>query len=407
MTPGRNLSRREFLKISAVLASCPALAAARFSKEIRLLVRADPGATPAQLNLVEFYSRATLLGPPATPKLLEFVAHLYTPEEAELVQHLSLVRGRTAKSVSRRAKRPEAEVEHILSRIADDKRAIIAWGEPEKPRSYGLLPFIPGTMELVMMEGKDDEWHRRFGSLFEEIYDAGYIARVFHKPIPAARYLPIEETIQASPAALPSDLLSEMIDANTSFGLGVCQCRQSRDFSGQDCGLPRDTCLATGTLADFLIERGIMRRVDRSEALEAKLKANAAGLATMSMNVEFDQPNISCSCCSCCCVILRTISQFNAPGLIAPPHFLPGRDENLCIRCGLCEQRCPMGAHALANDTWVFHRERCIGCGVCAAICPRQALRMQPVKKYTRPAPDYPRLALRMAPGYLSHLIKS
>ena len=155
----KELNRREFIQISALMASCPALVAARSTPEMCRLSAANPGASPAYLNMVEYYSRTTVLGPPPSQKLLEFVLHLYAPEEAEIVQFLPLIRGRTARSVSRRVKLPEEEVKIILSSLADVKRAVIAWGEPGQTRRYGLLPFVPGTMELVMMEGKDDEWH--------------------------------------------------------------------------------------------------------------------------------------------------------------------------------------------------------------------------------------------------------
>jgi Pyruvate/2-oxoacid:ferredoxin oxidoreductase delta subunit len=401
----KKLDRRDFLKVSLIAASSPALFSACESKEIRGLSRANPGVTPAQLKIVEFYSQAFILGPPPSKELLAFVVHLYTPEEAEVVQHLPLIYGRTARAISPKIKRPENEVEIILSRIADEKRAILAFGEPGKPRKYGLMPLVPGTMELVMMEGKNDDWHRRYGQLFEAVYETGYIKDVLKKRIPATRYIPVQETINAIPTALSTDRLTQMMEENKSFGLGTCQCRQAKAFSGHDCGLPRDTCLATGSLADFLISRNIMRRVDRSEALESKLKANAAGLATMSMNVEFREPNISCSCCGCCCVILRTISQFNTPGLIAPPHFIPKRDESKCLKCGLCQSKCPMGSHFLSEKGWAFRRERCIGCGVCASVCPARALAMEPVEHYHRPPANYFGLGLKMTPGYLYYLL--
>jgi Pyruvate/2-oxoacid:ferredoxin oxidoreductase delta subunit len=401
----KKLDRRDFLKISLIAASCPAMFTACGSREIRILARRNPGVTTAQLKIVEFYSRRSAIGPPPSQELLNFVVHLFPPEEAEIVQYLPLVKGGISRKISLQIKLPEEEVEAVLSRIADQKRAIIAFEEPGKPRQYGLMPIVPGTMELVMMEGKNDDWHRRYGQLFEDVYNTGYIRDILKKPIRAARYIPVQETINIIPAALPSDLLTDMLKEHTSFGLGVCQCRQAKAFSGHDCGLPTDTCLATGKLADFLVQRNIMRRVDRAEALESKLKANAAGLATMSMNVAFSEPVISCSCCGCCCVILRTLNQFNAPGLIASPHFIPIRDENKCLKCGLCQSKCPMGCHSLSEKGWAFRRERCIGCGVCASVCPARALVMDPVKNYQPPPINYKEFAWQMAPGYLNYVL--
>ena len=195
-----------------------------------------------------------------------------------------------------------------------------------------------------------------------------------------------------------------MINANESFDLGVCRCRQSHTYAGGDCTMPRDTCLATGKLADFLIECKIMKRGGPAEALDAKQRAVKAGLVTMSVNIQFDQPNISCSCCSDCCGILRTFTQFNAPGFIAPPHYRPERNESKCTQCGLCIKKCPMTAHKLQNGNWTYRKERCIGCGICAYNCPGKALTMQAVENYNPPPSSYFGLGLRNMPGYIWYL---
>jgi Fe-S-cluster-containing hydrogenase component 2 len=41
---------------------------------------------------------------------------------------------------------------------------------------------------------------------------------------------------------------------------------------------------------------------------------------------------------------MRSINEFSAPGMCAPPHFRPKLDAARCISCGLCARRCPMGA---------------------------------------------------------------
>ncbi len=400
----RNINRRDFLKISAIAAGAPALLSGCVSPEIRKLEKSNPGVTPAQINLVEFFSKPLYFHPPATRELLELVVHLYTPEEAEVAQYLSLMFGQTALEISSRTGLPEEEVSAVLSRLADEKHAVLARGKDVKSRKYSLMPLVPGTFEMVMMEGRDDLWHRKFGRLFEAVYNTGYIKDILKKPMYGARYLPIEETVSNSPVVLSSDRLSEMINANKSFALGVCQCRQSRAYAGGDCGLPRDTCLATGKLADFLVERKIMRRIGPAEALDAKQRAVKAGLVTMSVNIQFDQPNISCSCCGDCCGILRTITQFNAPGFIAPPHYRPERDEGECTHCGLCVTKCPMGANVLSEGKWTYRRERCIGCGICSYNCPEKALAMQPVKNYSPPPASYLGLGLRNFPAYIRNL---
>ena len=432
--PAKNLSRRDFLRLSALATASPYVFSGCSLKtirpELRELARKNPGVTEAHLKLVDFYSQHFLLGPPAEKELLDLTAHLFIPEEAEIAQHLPLIYGRTAESISRKVNRPVDEVEASLARMADEKRTVISASQEEarmfmdlvttrhpkrvkypetikkRPRKYGLMPILPGTFEFVLVEGKDNEFRRKFGVLNEVLYNTGWIKNMVRvRDFPLMRYIPIEKSIPGVPVAYPSDLLTEMISEHESFGVGFCQCRQAQAYAGHDCGLPRETCMSIGVVADFAIARGLMRRIDKQEALEIKLKAQEAGLVTMLGNTDLNQPNFVCSCCSCCCEALRSISQFNTPGLIAPPHFRPVRDEAKCIRCGLCAEKCPMKAHEMKEPGWDYKKERCIGCGICATICPQKALEMKPVKDYRRPPATYMGLGLTLAPGYVQNVI--
>lgn len=45
-----------------------------------------------------------------------------------------------------------------------------------------------------------------------------------------------------------------------------------------------------------------------------------------------------------------------------------------CISCGECFQRCPRGAHVIADGQRIFRREVCVGCGTCVETCYAQCL---------------------------------
>ncbi len=355
-----------------------------------------PNLSRAYLRLAKAYSSPALLGPPLCDELVALVQHMFTEEEAEIACHLKPWRPRTAASLARDSGRPLQEVREVLRRLAHEKFVLFSIGKGEKER-YGLLPIVPGTFEHVLVRKSPEEvteWHRRFAELFEALFRTGFTAAYTRKPVHAVRYLPVQEAVEALPMALPSDRLEVIMDEYRDFAVGVCQCRLTKSILGEDCGRPLETCMVMGDFVPALVRDGRMRRVDREEALEIKREAEKAGLVTWMMNDRSAKYfRCSCSCCGCCCDALRQISEFNAPGFIAPPHYLPHLHASRCDGCGKCAKACTMGAISLVGEgERKVHRhiqERCIGCGLCVVACPRGALFLREVPAYRQPPANF------------------
>jgi ferredoxin len=50
-------------------------------------------------------------------------------------------------------------------------------------------------------------------------------------------------------------------------------------------------------------------------------------------------------------------------------------DENKCLGCGKCIERCPIGAISLDKDgIATVDKEKCSGCLKCANVCPNEAI---------------------------------
>jgi Pyruvate/2-oxoacid:ferredoxin oxidoreductase delta subunit len=328
--------------------------------------------------------------------LLRIVSFAFTEEEAQIASHLGYI-PRTAKVIAQKIMRPLHEVEPVLKSLAE--RLLILSLTTENKTVYSLLPLIPGISELQMLLGKvkDEEYGKEYARLFDDFYnEVGDILKPVlddRDKFELARIIPVEQSIQGNSSintiAFPSDHFSEVIDRNTSFVQLECPCRTATEYLGKGCDKPKDVCGAMGVVADFLIEKGLGRRVSKEEFIDAKVRAAEAGLVNLVDNIL--DPMQFCACCGCCCYVLNLITRHNFPALIADSHFEPVIDTQNCQGCGKCIKWCPVNAMSLNDkindkESQVDYK-RCIGCGVCVTKCSNNAISLKERAKY-RPPPD-------------------
>ncbi len=366
-----------------------------------------PGVPRAYLDLASKMTTPLLGSPPICDELMAFIQHTWTEEEASVIRHLHPMRWTSAEELAKAEGRPVEEIRPILRYLTVEKWSIDVKGKEGNER-YKLLRILGGVYEFVLINQHMDslsDWHRRFAELFEDLYETGYFLDYSTKNQPGfVTYIPIGESIEANPMAIPFDKLEGWLESYDLFAVGQCQCRMSMEVLGQGCGKPISNCTVIGEGAERLVRDGVLRKVDRKEFFDIKAEAESHGLVNWMMNVQNSKTQSSCACCGCCCHNFRIVSEFNAPGMIAPPHFRPYFDDTLCTHCGKCALNCPMAA--LAVDAKAKSREylapRCIGCGLCALACDKKhAISMQAVKDYRPPFKSMSSLMTHSLPGML------
>ncbi len=85
-----------------------------------------PRVAAVYLDVAQKLASPLLMGPPLCDELVALVEHLLTEEEAGLMRHLGMFRGRSARSLARDEHRPLDQVEPILRRLSEEKRVIVA-----------------------------------------------------------------------------------------------------------------------------------------------------------------------------------------------------------------------------------------------------------------------------------------
>jgi electron transport complex protein RnfB len=366
-------------------------------------------ATPAHHRIMKHYASPLLLGPSPSDDLLELVVHLFTEDEADLVQHLPPLRPRSAKKVASLSGRSVRDVTQVLDRLAFTKFVILAAGDPRK---YTILPIVPGTFEMALMTpdlSTRNTWHKTFAELFERLWDKGFLMEyILPNGHPSLRYLPVGGVSKTLHSAWPSDRLEEVLEPYDQFAVGNCQCRVAMQLVGKGCDRPLENCVAIGPVAKSVIERGLMRKADRQEIIEIKHNAEEHGCVTFVANEIGNKRlgNGSCSCCGCCCHGLRSITQFNTPGMISKPHFLPVQEREKCKLCKKCVNICPMNAWTVSGEELQFKKIRCIGCGLCVLACKFGALSLQESDDARPPQDGWLPLLLKLAPSYLTATVR-
>ena len=306
---------------------------------------------------------------------------LFTPEQAEIASNMPL----DPVSAEEFATRMKTSDVAMLSKQLDEMavKGLVRIKEKNGKRLYELMPWVPGIIELQFMHGRTDEHTRHLAQLFKNYAKAmKNIMRTMASPPTAAapapaRKITINKEIHGRSTILPYDEVIKLIDKTEYIAAGTCVCRNQGDMLGMPCDKPKENlCMILGPSAKFAQSYGFIHLISKEEARQRIDEADKAGLVHNYANTQDRYIDLLCNCCGCHCLILRGAKRSPVPSMFVIADWVISIDNDACIGCGACIDRCWMEALKMDGDVVVHDFNRCIGCGICRYVCPTDAMKL-------------------------------
>jgi Pyruvate/2-oxoacid:ferredoxin oxidoreductase delta subunit/DNA-binding MarR family transcriptional regulator len=195
-------------------------------------------------------------------------------------------------------------------------------------------------------------------------------------PSPVIRVIPVNVSVQNETQILAFDDVKSIIAQARNLAVTACSCRA---IDGA-CGKPLEVCVQIDKAADYSIERGTGRKLEKDEALKMMKMCEEEGLIHVTGNKR-TLGHVICNCCSDCCLNWPSV-RTGLGKFVVPSRFRAEVDASKCTSCETCLDRCYFEAISMEGeeDTALIHAEKCMGCGLCLVTCPTEAIALKEVR---------------------------
>lgn len=280
-------------------------------------------------------------------KILEPVV---TTAMAEVGVCLELRKHQNAEEISKLCHKSLEETSRLLDELGDAGAAFFSTVNGVK--EYWLEVWVPGHMELM---ANHRENVRKFPQIAQAFNDYGIRKGpmglgVFPVGTGPMRVIPIETAISGDTRHASYEEVSKYLNENELFSVSDCSCRASREALGEGCGhLKEDMCIQLGHAAEYYIETGRGRKIDRTEAFDIIKRAEENGLMHSIPNLDGPgETHAICNCCGCSCFAVRIAGMYNNNDMMRS-NYVAKIDTEKCVGCGECVEVCPVNATKLGQ----------------------------------------------------------
>jgi Na+-translocating ferredoxin:NAD+ oxidoreductase RNF subunit RnfB len=320
------------------------------------------------------------MGYPPSEHLEPILRKNFSPEEAEVALGIPNRRiplqpasvGEIAEALAR----PAGEVESLLEGLAS--RGIVFSGTTaEGEKGYALQQVAFGFPQAFFWSGEDTDHARDMAEEIPKFLDLETTRKLYGTENKAFRFVPVKGSVDAKlEAVYPFHVMEHIVEKAGSIAVATCVCRQRAKLLGKECNHLMEVCVKFDELAEYVIDRGMARRIDHEEARAVLKKCRDNDLVHFVDNA-VDDVKHNCNCCGCACWSVARIQRRLIPrDVIMATYFLRETEEAECTGCGDCVEPCPVKCLEVVDDTARVETEWCIGCGVCIDKCAAGAARL-------------------------------
>jgi len=182
--------------------------------------------------------------------------------------------------------------------------------------------------------------------------------------------IPVNVSIELKEVVLAQPEMEEILGAARRIAVGACYCRTENG----NCDRPKEVCLTLDADADRKIAEDAWQEIEAQDALQLLEATHRAGLVHLAFRNQAEEITAVCSCCSCCCEALGPLTKHTYKDGVVSSSHIATHNEETCVDCGLCIERCHFDAFTREEDGILFDPNQCFGCGLCVSTCPVGAI---------------------------------
>jgi electron transport complex protein RnfB len=318
---------------------------------------------------------------------LKLIKMAFTPEEVSLAGQLSRT-SETAAEIAKRVGLEETQVTALLESLIPrrlvrlDSPGMSAPGLAPAPtegvKKYRLGPFLVGWYEANMRL-----LDKEFAEAFEQYVIEGGGERILAPRPGVLGVVPVRGSLKPE-LMEPHHDVDAHFKRHERFLVIPCVCKRERELQyGHSCEKPMKRCGFIGLPPQTPLGENVLDREAASKLLDELSQTGHVQLAFYGFTMGAETPQFvgTCNCCSCCCGVLHGQKISGAAEGPERSNYRAVIDEEKCISCGVCVERCPVDA--IFDDESSMkskvERAKCIGCGVCVIGCASDAIEMEPV----------------------------